>query len=84
MTYAVGLLWFALRERSWRRSQTGAIALAVTALLDLAAAARWWDDLDGGASPVAYVCVLVVLLAAVGLAARVEAPRADPGLEAIL
>lgn len=81
-TYATGLLWFAVRDRSWERSRIGAVALAVTTVLDLAAAARLWNDLDGGTSSVVYVVVLVALLAGVGVAGLREGRRAgEPGLE---
>ena len=81
LTFAVGLLWFALRDPSWARAWIGAVALAVTAGLDLVAAVRLRDDLDGGVSALVYVAVLAALLVGVGLAARAEAGRREPGLE---
>ena len=84
-TYAVGLLWFAVRDPSWRRSRIGAIALAVTAALQLVAAVRLWEDLDSGASSVLYVGALAALLVAVALAAAGEDGRAaEPYLEATM
>ena len=84
-TYAVGLLWFAVRDPSWRRSRIGAIALAVTAALQLVAAVRLWEDLDSGASSVLYVGALAALLVAVALAAAGEDGRAaEPDLEATM
>ena len=84
-TYAVGLLWFALRDPSWPRVRIGALALAVTAVLDLAAAVLLWDDLDGGASAVVYVVGLAGVLGGVAAAALGEDGRAvDPGLEATM
>lgn len=74
-TYGVGFLWFALRERSWRRSRIGVIAIATTAVLDLLAAARLWDGFDGRPSSAVYVAALAVLLAAIGIAALVEERR---------
>lgn len=79
-TYAVGLLWFACRDPSWRRSRSGVIALAVTLVLELAGTARLWDDFDGGAASVVYVVALLALLAGVGAAALAESRR-SPGLE---
>jgi hypothetical protein len=81
-TFAIGLLWFAVRDRSWPRCRIGAPGLALTAVLDLAAAVRLWDDVDGDTSTIVYVVVLVALVAAVGAAAVLEGRRADPGLEA--
>jgi hypothetical protein len=80
LTFAVGFLWFALRDPSWPRSRIALVALAVTAALDLAAAVRLWDDLDGAAA--VYVGVLVAMLVGVVVVARVESRRTDSGLEA--
>jgi hypothetical protein len=80
LTFAVGFLWFALRDPSWPRSRIALIALAVTAALDLAAAVRLWDDLDSAAA--VYVGVLVALLAGIVVVARIESRRTDPGLVA--
>lgn len=71
-TYALGLLWFVLRERSWRRMRAGAAGLALSVALHLASAARLRDDLDGGVSTLAYVAGCLLLLAAIGVAALVE------------
>jgi hypothetical protein len=68
-TYSVGLLWFAFRDPHWRRSRTGAIGLAVTAIFALAAAVRFWDNLDGGAQSVVYVTVLLAVLTGLAVAA---------------
>jgi hypothetical protein len=73
------MLWFALRDPSWPRSRIGLIALTVTAVLDVGAAVRFWDDLDGAG---AYVAALGAVLAGVGLVARAERRPAEPGLEA--
>lgn len=82
-TYAIGLLWFALRDPSWERSRTAAIALAVTTVLELGAAIRLWDRFDDGASALVYVAVLVALLAGIALAELGEGRRLpEPGLEA--
>jgi hypothetical protein len=78
LTFAVGFLWFALRDPSWPRSRIALVALAVTAALDLVAAVRLWDDLDGAAA--VYVGVLVALLVGVVVVAWVESRRTDPGL----
>jgi hypothetical protein len=79
ITFAVGMLWFALRDPSWPRSRIGLIALTVTAVLDVGAAVRFRDDLDGAG---AYVAALGAVLAGVGLVARAERRPAEPGLEA--
>lgn len=68
LIYAVGFLWFALRERSWRRMRIGAIGLVVTILLHVVSAARLWDDLDGGTAAGVYLAALVALLAAIAAA----------------
>jgi hypothetical protein len=82
-TYAVGLLWFAVRDPSWRRSRIGVIALAVTTVFQLAATIRLWSDLDGGTSAVLYVLALAALLVGVAAAAVGDDGRAvDSGLEA--
>jgi hypothetical protein len=84
-TYAVGLLWFAVRDPSWQRSRIGAIALAVTMVFQLAATIRLWSDLDGGTPAVLYVLALTALLVGVAAAAVGEEARAvDSGLEAAM
>jgi MFS family permease len=80
LTFAVGFLWFALRDPSWPRSRIALAALGVTAALDLGAALRLWDDLDGAAA--VYVGVLVAMLAGIVVVARVESRRNDPSLVA--
>jgi len=79
-TYALGLLWFALRVRNWRRMRIGAIGLIVTILLHLLSAARLRDDFDGGAGQAVYLAALVALLAAIAAAAVAEerVRRASP------
>ena len=66
--YAVGFLWFALRERSWQRMRIGAIGLVVTILLHVVSAARLWDDLDGGTAAGVYLAVLAALLVTIAAA----------------
>ncbi len=68
LVYAVGFLWFALRERSWERMRIGAIGLVVTILLHVVSAVRLWDDLDGGTAAAVYVAALLALLAAIAAA----------------
>jgi hypothetical protein len=77
-TYALGLLWFALRDPSWRRMRVGFAGFAVTLLLDLVAAVRLHDELGGGTSTAVYVVGLVVLLGAIAAAGLAEeAARRD-------
>jgi hypothetical protein len=71
-TYALGLLWFALRDPAWRRMRVGFAGLTVTLLLDLVAAVRLRDELGGGASTSVYVVGLLALLAAIAAAGVAE------------
>jgi hypothetical protein len=67
-TYAASFLWFVLRERRWERVRIGVVPAALSLALDLGAAVRFSDDLDGGASTIVYLSAtsvfLLVLLAA--------------------
>jgi hypothetical protein len=74
-TYAAGLLWFALRERDWRRGRIGVLPLGIAVALDLAATGRLWDSFGGGAETAVYVAALGALLIALGAAALVEERR---------
>lgn len=76
-TYAVGFLWFALRERSWERSRIAAVAIATTLGLDLVAAARLWEEFDGDAPAAVYTVALTALLVAIAIAAVIEEHRRD-------
>jgi hypothetical protein len=66
VTYGAILLWFALRERSWERGRAGVLSAVVALALDLVAAVRFSEGLDGGASTVVYLIsvggLLVLLL----------------------
>jgi hypothetical protein len=74
-TYGAGLLWFALRERDWRRGRIAVVPGVLTVVLDLVSAARYWDDLDGGAATSVYLAVLGTLLVALIGATLVEDRR---------
>ena len=85
-TFAAGFLWFALRERDWRRVRIGVLPLGIAVALDLAAAWRLWDSFDGGAATAVYLAALSALLVVLGAAALVEerrlaANRTDPGVK---
>jgi hypothetical protein len=81
-TYAAGLLWFAVRERDWARGRIAVTAAILALVLDVAAAARYWDGFDSAASAAVYVAVLIALIAVLGGAALREERRlrADQGL----
>jgi hypothetical protein len=70
-TYASGLLWFGLREPSWKRVRLGVGAPVLALALDVGAAVRHSGDLAGGASTVIYLTatsgLLVVLLGIWGI-----------------
>jgi hypothetical protein len=74
-TYAVGLLWFALRERDWSRSRMGVVPSIVPLLLQLVAAARLHGGLAGHAATAIYLAGVFVLLVAVGAVSVVEERR---------
>jgi hypothetical protein len=74
-TYAAGFLWFALRERDWRRVRIGVLPLAIAIALDLAATGRLQDDFDGDAPTAVYLAALSALLVVLGAAALVEERR---------
>ncbi len=74
-TYAAGLLWFALRERDWRRGRIALLPALVVLGLDLAAVLRLWDSFDGGAETAVYVAVLAAVFVAVGGLGLVEERR---------
>ena len=74
-TYAVGFLWFALRERDWRRVRIGLVPATIAVALDLIATARLWESFDGGAATAVYVVALSALLVGLGAAAIVEEHR---------
>ena len=74
-TYAAGLLWVALRDADWRRFRLGAIAAFVAVGLQLAAAVRLRDGLDGGSSTAVYVVGVVTVLAMLAAAAITEERR---------
>ncbi len=74
-TYAAGFLWFALRERDWRRIRIGVLPAAIAVALDLVAIGRFWDSFDGGPATAVYIAFLGALLIAVGGAALVEERR---------
>ncbi len=61
-TYASGFLWFGLREKSWERVRLGVAGAAAALALDIGAAVRFSDDLDGGASTVVYLSATSGLL----------------------
>lgn len=77
-TYGAAFLWFALRERDWRRVRIAAAPAAITVALDLGAAVRFSGDLAGGASTALYIAVLAVLLVMIAGAALVEERRLQP------
>jgi hypothetical protein len=74
-TYAAGFLWFALRERDWRRVRIGLLPAAIAVALDLVAAARLRESFDGGAATAIYLVALSALLVGLGAAALVEERR---------
>jgi hypothetical protein len=74
-TYAVGLLWFALRERDWSRSRLGVVPSAVPLLLQLVAAARLHGGLAGDVATAIYLAGVSVLLVAVSAVSVVEERR---------
>jgi hypothetical protein len=74
-TYAASFLWFAFRERRWRRVRIAAGPAAFAVALDLAAAARFSGDFDGGASTALYIAALAALLVVIACAAVVEERR---------
>ena len=74
-TYAAAFLWFAVRERDWRRVRIGVAPVMLSFALDLVAAARFRDDFRAGAETAAYVGGLAGLLAALAIAAYVEERR---------
>lgn len=80
-TYGAAFLWFAVRERDWRRVRIAAAPAAIAFVLDLGATVRFSGDLDPGARTAVYIAVLAVLLLMVAGAALVEERRlrARPG-----
>ena len=75
-TYATLLLWFALRERDWRRARIAAVPALILVVLNAAAAVRYRDDLHGGAATALYLAALAGLAAAITWAEWVEGRRA--------
>jgi hypothetical protein len=74
-TYAAGLLWFALRERDWRRGRIALLPALVVLGLDLVAVLRLRDSFDGGAETAVYVAVLAAVFVAVAGLGLVEERR---------
>jgi hypothetical protein len=74
-TYSAGFLWFALREREWRRVRIGVLPAALAVALDLLAAGRLRDGFVGGPPTAIYIAALGVLLATLAAAAIVEERR---------
>jgi hypothetical protein len=74
-TYAACFLWFAVRERDWRRVRIIALPALLMLVLDLVAAGRFWDDLGGVAATALYLAALGLLIAAIAGAAIVEELR---------
>ncbi|MGE5273969.1 MAG: hypothetical protein ACM3QU_09470 [Verrucomicrobiota bacterium] len=75
LTLAAGLLWFAIRERDWRRSRIGVAPMMVPLALDLVAAARLRDGFGGGTSTAVYLAGLVFLLVAIAAVTVIEEQR---------
>jgi hypothetical protein len=74
-TYAAGLLWFAVRDRDWRRCRIAILPALVVLGFDLVAVLRLWDSFDGGAETAVYVAVLVAVFVAVAGLGLVEERR---------
>lgn len=74
-TVAAGLLWFALRERDWRRARIGVAPMAIPLALDLVAAARLRHGFAGAASTAVYLTGVAVLLLAIAAVTFVEERR---------
>ncbi len=74
-TYAAAFLWFAVRERDWRRVRIGVGPAMISFALDLVAAARYRDDFRTGAETAAYIAGLAALLVVLGVASYIEERR---------
>jgi hypothetical protein len=74
-TVAAGLLWFAARERDWRRARIGVAPMMIPLALDLAAAVRLRHGFGGGIATAVYLGGLAVVLVAIGAVAVVEERR---------
>lgn len=74
-TYAAGLLWFALRERDWRRVRIVVAPGVLCVVMNGVAAIRYRDGFSGGASTAIYVAALVVVGLAISGSALVEERR---------
>ena len=74
-TYAVGLLWFALRERDWRRGRIAIRPALVVIGLHLLAVLRLRDSFDAGAATTVYVAALAAVFVAVAVLGLVEERR---------
>jgi hypothetical protein len=74
-TYAAAFLWFALRERDWRRVRIGVAPAIVSFSLDLVAVVRFRHDLDANARTAVYVAGLVAVTLLLAVVAAVEVQR---------
>jgi hypothetical protein len=72
---AVGLLWFAVRERDWSRGRIGVIPMLVPLILGLVAAARLSDGFRGSTAPTVYVAAEAALAALLVTVVVVEERR---------
>ena len=73
--YGASFVWFAVREREWRRVRIGAVGVAVALVLNIGSALRFRDDFDGAGARAAYLVALVATLALLAGAAAAEERR---------
>jgi hypothetical protein len=73
--FAVGLLWFAVRERDWSRARIGVIPMLVPLVLGLVAAARLSDGFRGSTGATVYVAAMAALAAVLVTVAVIEERR---------